>query len=313
MDKAEKMESIAIVNNHRGLLILLLSAWWMAVAAAEPEPIADIHVHYKWSQAGVTTPEQAVAVLREQRVELAVVIGTPPEFALQLEALDPERIVPIYGPYNETRNWYRWARDPQLVDDARLALASGRYHGIGELHLISGFAPRRKDARVLDALMALGAEFRKPLLIHTEFSQPEPLLDLCIRHPATPVLWAHAGAILKPGQVRRVLARCPNVHVELSARDPWRYVNNPIADSGTGRLLPAWERLVLEYAERFLVGSDPVWPVEQIDAWNQDDTGWQELGRFLDFHRRWLAFLPPRERRLVSSENARKLFETASR
>ncbi|MGB0721793.1 MAG: amidohydrolase family protein [Gammaproteobacteria bacterium] len=270
--------------------------------------VADIHTHYKWSQEGVTTPAQAIGALREQNVDFAVVIGTPPEYALYLEREAPDLIVPIYGPYNGVRNWFRWTRDPELVADARAALESGDYHGIGELHLIGGFAPRRDSAQVMEALMKLGAEFQKPLLIHTEFSRPKPLLDLCTRHPRTPVLWAHAGAILKPGYVRQVLEACPMVSAEFAARDPWRYVNNPIADEDTGRLLPEWEQLVMDFPERFLVGSDPVWPVEQLDGWDRDDTGWQELGRFLGFHRRWLSFLPEREREMIARTNARRLF-----
>lgn len=273
------------------------------------DPIADIHTHYKWSQEGVTSPQQAIDALREQNVELAVVIGTPPEFALRLEALDPERIVPIYGPYKGMRNWFRWARDPSLVSDARAALESGEYHGIGELHVIGGFAPKRGHDQVIDELMKLGAEFNAPLLIHTEFSRPKPMLDLCKRHPNTPVLWAHSGAILAPNYVREVLEQCPKVWTELAARDPWRYVNNPIADERTGKLLPEWEALVMDYPHRFLVGSDPVWPVEQLDGWDQDDTGWQEIGRFLDFHRRWLSYLPERERELIGRLNARELFQ----
>ncbi|MGB0712546.1 MAG: amidohydrolase family protein [Gammaproteobacteria bacterium] len=280
--------------------------------ASDPLSIADIHTHYKWSQEQVTSPAQAIEALRAQNVDFAVVIGTPPEYALRLEREAPDLIVPIYGPYNGIRNWFRWTRDPELVADARAALAGGDYHGIGELHLIGGFAPRRDSAQVMEGLMKLGAEFQKPLLIHTEFSRPKPLLDLCTRHPDTPVLWAHAGAILKPGYVRQVLEACPGVSAEFAARDPWRYVNNPIANDRTGRLLPEWEALVMDYPERFLVGSDPVWPVEQLDGWDQDDTGWMELGRFLGFHRRWLSFIPEREREMIARTNARRLFGLGS-
>ena len=167
-------------------------------------PLADIHTHYKWSQAEVTSPQEAIAALVRENVELAVVIGTPADFALRLEALDPDRIVPIYSPYRQGRNWFQWARDPKVVEEARAALASGDYHGIGELHAIGGFAPRRQHAQVLEGLLALGAEFKAPLLIHTEFSSPGPMLDICVRHPDAPILWAHAGALLDTDEVREV-------------------------------------------------------------------------------------------------------------
>lgn len=41
-----------------------------------------------------------------------------------------------------------------------------------------------------------------------------------------------------------------------------------------------------------MIGSDPVWPVDRLNPSDEPDTGWQELGRFLDFHRGWLGQLP---------------------
>lgn len=262
-----------------------------AASAAALEPIADIHTHYKWNQVDATSPAEAIAALDANHVALAVVIGTPPEYALRLVEQDPGRIVALYSPYQEPADWVRWYWNEGLVADARAALESGRYHGIGELHLLGGFAPRWDRSAVIKGLIALGAEFDVPLLVHTEFSRPDYFLDLCSRNPKTRFAWAHAGGLLSPEQVAQVLEACPNVWVDLSARDPWRYVRNPIT-AGGGRLLPGWERLVMRFPDRFMVGSDPVWPVERLDAWDQPDTGWDEIGRFLDFHRRWLSHLP---------------------
>jgi hypothetical protein len=86
-------------------------------------------------------------------------------------------------------------------------------------------------------------------------------------------------------------------------------VRNPIADE-EGRLLPDWESLVLSYPDRFLVGSDAVWPVEQLDAWDQADTGWERIGDFLDFHRRWASYLPPAVAAKVLRENALGVYGT---
>jgi hypothetical protein len=107
--------------------------------------------------------------------------------------------------------------------------------------------------------------------------------------------------------VRQVLEACDNVWAGLAARDPWRFVNHPVT-SGDNDLLPAWRELLLAYQERFMVGSDPVWPVEQLDAWDQDDTGWQELGRFWDYHRHWLQGLPSDTARKLRCGNAVQLF-----
>jgi predicted TIM-barrel fold metal-dependent hydrolase len=144
-------------------------------------------------------------------------------------------------------------------------------------------------------------------MLHTEFSRNTYLLELCLAHPRLKVLWAHAGAILPPAAVEEVMRACPNVHTELSARDPWRYINNPITGED-GSLLPAWRALVERYPDRFLVGSDPVWPVEQMDSWDEPDTGWQEYARFVGFHRQWLGRLPGDVAEKIRLRNACALF-----
>ena len=65
--------------------------------------------------------------------------------------------------------------------------------------------------------------------------------------------------------VDEVMQACPNVWTELSARDPWRYINNPVTGDDAA-LLPDWRSLLERHPDRFLVGSDPVWPVEQLDG-----------------------------------------------
>jgi predicted TIM-barrel fold metal-dependent hydrolase len=170
------------------------------------------------------------------------------------------------------------------LERTRELLETGRFHGIGEVHLIAGFISNWQ-APVIDGLFRLAAEFDVPVLVHTEFSRANYLMELCAAHPDTRMLWAHAGAILPPTEVKRVIDSCPNVWVELSARDPWRFVAKPISDD-SGHLLPDWRELVLAYPDRFMVGSDPVWPVEQLDGWDQPDTGWQEPGVPPDLDRR---------------------------
>jgi hypothetical protein len=283
-----------------GILLAVPRPVWCA------PPLADVHVHYKWSQEDVTSPRQAVDTLVDQDIALAVVIGMPAEYALRLQQLAPGVVIPIWSPYRTPADWSRWAFDKTVPARARQALESGRYRGIGELHLIGGFTPDARSA-VIGELAQLAAEHAVPLLLHTEFSKPDYLENLCRAWPDTRILWAHAGALLSPSQVAGVLRACPNVLVELSARDPWRFVNNPITDSD-GALLPAWRSLLESFPDRFMVGSDPVWPVEQLDSWDQDDTGWREYGRFIAFHRQWIERLPPELAARVRLENALHVF-----
>ena len=287
------------------LLLICLLGSPAGLARAAP-PFADVHVHYKWSQKEVTSAQQAVDILRDNDIALAVVIGTPAEYALQLARLAPQTIVPIWSPYREPGDWSRWPFDREVPQRARSALASGAYRGIGELHVIGGFAPDWRTP-VIRGLLELAREYRVPVLLHTELSNARYVSALCSANPEVRILWAHAGAILDPAQVGEVLAACSNVSAELSARDPWRFVNNPITDSD-GKLKAGWRDLIERYPDRFMVGSDPVWPVEQLDGWDQADTGWQEYGRFVRFHRDWLSQLEPALAERIRLHNARSLF-----
>ena len=47
-------------------------------------------------------------------IALAVVVGTPAEYALQLERLAPDRIVPIWSPYRSPGDWSVWAYDKNV-------------------------------------------------------------------------------------------------------------------------------------------------------------------------------------------------------
>jgi len=283
------------------LLLLCLCAH-----AVGPPKIADIHLHWKWNQKEVVDASEAIEILLEQNVGLAVVTGTPPELALELQELAPDIVRPIYGIYRIPDEWSRWHHDSDLLKRVRRALESGRYFGIGEVHMIGGFISDWKNP-VIAGLFDLAREFDVPVLLHTEFSRADYTLGLCRAHPQTRFLWAHAGSMLKPAEVARVLNGCPNVQVELSARDPWRHRANPIADEN-GRLLPQWLDLVSRHSDRFMIGSDPVWPVDRLNPWDEPDTGWQELPRFLDFHRTWLSTLPKEQADGIRWKNARRFF-----
>jgi hypothetical protein len=290
-----------------GRISIFISLLCMSSSLQAQPPVADMHLHYKWTQRDVTSPADAVGILEQENIVMGVVIGTPAELALALQSRAPEKIVPIFSPYREGGDWHRWAYDDTTVTRAQAALASGQYHGIGELHVIGGFAPGFEKADVLRQLLALATGFDVPVMIHTEFSRPDFMLAVCRQFPDARILWAHSGAVLEPDAVAQVLEQCGNVHGGLGARDPWRFVGNPLTTED-GVLLPEWKALLLKYPDRFMVGSDPVWPVDQLDRWDEADSGWQELGRFWHFHRGWLAQLPDDAARKIGCENAVALF-----
>lgn len=288
-------------------IAVLFVLFWAQTVLAESLPIFDVHTHYKWNQEEVTTPEQAIEYLDQSGVSHVVVIGTPADHALKLKALAPERVIALYGPYLLGGEKFKWQIREPLIEEAAKGLASGQYAGIGELHMIGGMTMRWQRSPVLLGLLALGRKYDVPLMVHNEYSKPNPSIWLCRDNPENRFLYAHAGAILDPNEVAEILDACPNVVMDLAARDPWRYVNNPITDA-SGKLLPEWEALILEYVDRFTIGSDTVWPVDQHSIFDEPDSGWEELPRFIQFHRDWLKYLPRDAQKKLAYENAKALF-----
>lgn len=293
----------------RRLLIigLLLSPLPASSSPNTPLPrIFDVHLHYSQNQTGETSPEEAIGILRRQNVAYGVVSSTPPDLALTLKAADPDRILALWRPYLETGARHTWFNDKRVLPLARKALASGQYAGVGELHMISGLGATHKNT-ILNGLVRLAIEFDVPVLVHTETSSHQYFLPVCQRYPKARFLWAHAGSRLDATEVGMLMKQCPNVWVEFSARDNWRYLQDPIIDD-KGELLDSWLQLVKRYPQRFMVGADPVWPIEYLHSWDEPDTGWKKYDEYLDFHRRWLKRIPEPLANRIRFQNAYQFF-----
>jgi predicted TIM-barrel fold metal-dependent hydrolase len=285
-------------------ILLPLLAWAGLSACHSLPPMADVHLHYNWDHAELIRAEAAVAKLRDNHVVLAVVFSVPSEQARELVEAGGDWIIPFYSPYYDARNRHSWFHDPQVVEKTRAALASGYYQGIGEVHLVSTIGPRR-DNPVFQGLLALAEEYRVPVNLHTEASSYRYLLPICEGHTKVRFIWAHAGGVMGPADVAGLFARCDNVWVEFSARDPWRYGN--LTDQA-GRLLPGWAELIAAHPGRFMIGTDPVWNAQQVYRWYEADEGWDHYTQLNHYHRAWLVQLPePLQRRLLL-DNAKAFF-----
>ena len=305
---------------HRGksgavralLSILLLSTFIPSKPAAgtepSPPPMADVHLHFNWDQAEVLTAAEAVQRLEDNGVVFGVVSSKPPSLALELASAADGWIQAFFMPYLEPERKRDWFLDERVLPAAREALASGLYRGLGEMHLIVGFAPSLKaHHKAIDGLLELAVEFDVPLSMHVEAGSHAYFLPLCRRHPDARIFWAHAGGVLKPDRVASLMDACPNVWIDLSARDPMRYGGSlPITDVN-GALLPDWERLIVTYQDRVMVGSDPFYRQDNL-AWDEPNTGWDHLDEFIEFHRTWLSRLPQEVSRKIRLENARRFF-----
>lgn len=294
------------------LSVVLLSAFAPAGPAAGVEPpkppMADVHLHFNWDQVEVLDASEAVRRLQDNGVVFGVVSSKPPSLALELAAAADGWIHAFFMPYLEPERKRDWFLDERVLPAAREALASGQYRGLGEMHLIVGYAPSlRARHPVIDGMLELGVEFDVPLSMHVEAGSEAYFRPLCRRHPGARIFWAHAGGVLRPRQVAALMEACPNVWIDLSARDPLRYGGSLPMTDREGRLLPDWEQLVLDYQDRIMVGSDPFYREGDL-IWDEPNTGWEHLDGFIGFHRSWLSRLPEDVARKIRLENALRFF-----
>lgn len=266
-----------------GPVLLLICLAAPAVGGEAPLPIADTHLHYNqpvWSQ---LSPEMAIDLLARAGVAWAIISSTPFHGSERLQAKVPARIVSFFRPYLSEEGRSTWPTDPEVLRQAREALASGRYRGIGEVHLYRRTVGVLATAPVLRGLLDLAAQQNLPVQLHVDDPELEVLAAVATSYPTVRILWTHAGGWSTPARVRQVLERFPNIWADVAARDPYRYGAGAgrIVDDH-GQLQPEWRSLVLAFPNRFMIGSD---------------TGrladWERLSNILAFHSRWLAGLPP--------------------
>ncbi|GIX48993.1 MAG: hypothetical protein KatS3mg131_3204 [Candidatus Tectimicrobiota bacterium] len=267
--------------------LMLLAIWliaWTRAGRAQELPLFDAHIHYSQSAWGELAPAQALALLEAAGVGWALVSSTPDDGTLKLHALAPQRIVPFLRPYRTPADMGGWAHDPEVQAYVAAGLQKGIYRGIGEFHLSQAAVA----APVVQYCARVAAAQRLFLHAHVDATTAAALLE---RYPEVRLLWAHAGMSAPPAVVGELLARFPQLWVELSLR-------HDVAPQG--QLDPAWRDLFLRHADRFLVGTDTWVP------WR-----WQALGAEAQATRRWLAQLPPAVAARIAYQNGLALFVPA--
>ena len=286
------------------LMVALHLALHNLAKAQETESFVDVHIHYNWDQLDHITTREIVKRLERANVEFAVATSTPSRLVDELKLEGGDRVIAFFSPYLHEDGRRDWFVDEAVIAAAEEGLKKGRYEGVGEIHFMSGFRPKPNN-RVFERLMGLAAEYEVPALVHVDAGSERAIVNICSRHPAVNILFAHAGGNLRPKHVEAMIEKCPRILIELSARDPWRY--GRLTDDN-GKLLPKWRDIIVRYPHRFVVGTDPVWRVTRTQSWDEIDEGWNYFGRLIQYHRGWLAPLPAHVRRAVARDNAARLF-----
>lgn len=289
------------------MIRLLVLAAALAVAGPAPAsqpPMADVHIHFNWDHEELISAAEAVRRLRENDVVLAVVTATPSLNARKLREVGGKHILPILSPYTEVLRRQTWYVHEDTPVRMRAALEQGGFFGIGEVHLVAGFGPRH-DNPVFLAILDLAREFDLPFMIHTDSSDHRYFEAVCRKHSDIRFQWAHAGGQLDAQEVGALMASCPNVWTELSARDPWHY--GYLVDK-EGRLLPGWIEVMERFPDRFMTGTDPVWNAQQMYRWYEADEGWDHYAQLNRWHRQWIGQLPEALQDKVRLTNALQFY-----
>lgn len=296
-------------KTHHFICIFFLCLCCEAVNADDVAPFADAHIHYNWDHAEIISAKAVVEKLKREKVGLTLVSSTPSHLALELREAGGDWIIPFFSPYTHEQGKRDWHLDKTVVDKAAEGLGQGLYFGIGEIHFMGGFLPKQNNAIFLQ-LMDLAQQHQVPALIHVDASDETYFLRICKTHSKVKIIFAHAGGNLKPRHIRPVLEQCPNVWVDFAARDDWRY--GGLTDD-KGSLLPVWKRLVLDFPDRFITGTDPVWRVTRTQSWDESDDGWDHYEQLHQYHQTWLSGLPLEVRRKISWDNVKQLLSLSLR
>ncbi|UCE90192.1 MAG: amidohydrolase [Pseudomonadota bacterium] len=251
------------------------------MAAAEPIPICDGHIHFNAQVREHLHPTDALRRLDEAGITCAIVSSTPNDGTERLHALAPDRIVPMLRPYRTAEDRYTWFRDPATIEYLRHGLAHFDYRGIGEFHVFGAQA----ETPVVREMVRIAVSRQMPLHAHTNVTGITSLLE---QATSVPVIWAHAGFDTPVAELHALLDAHDNLYLELSFRE---------GIAPDGRLAPAWRELFIAHRRRCLVGTDTYIP-----------SRWTELSALADAARAWLTQLPPGVATDIAHANAQRVF-----
>lgn len=275
-DKAQNILGI-------GLLVFIVGLFATFLLWPEEEkspPIFDVQMHYNREAWYIFSPRSVVGGMKELDVHAAV-SSTPNEGTFRLLDRGLLSVTPMLTPYETTEDRRNWFDDPAAMERLRKGLDSGRYRGIGEIHVRDGQA----DGRVARYVFDEAVKRNLYVLIH---ANTDTLQEVFRLHPGLKIIWAHAGMNAQSYVVDGMMYQHPELIVEMSHR------TDLTAD---GELKAEWKKLFLRYPKRFLVGSG-----------TYNNQIWYEYRYIILRTRKWLNQLPRNIAEDIGYRNAQRIF-----
>ncbi|WP_319381276.1 amidohydrolase family protein [Thiomicrorhabdus sp.] len=263
---------------------LALMTWQTHAGNAHTLPLIDAHSHYAQADAETFSPRQIIDILDANQVQKILITSTPNQGTIKLYEHAPTRVIPFLSVYRTKADKPVWMHRPEVIHEAKSALQTGKFVGIGELHI---FAKDRKSP-VLKGLVELAREARLPMLIHGDAEIIDEIFQI---DPQARILWAHLGTKPEIPLLSKMLERYPqNLYIDTSVRDKQLLA--------TGRLSLKWKAFLLAHQNRLMA---------TIDTFSVNR--WKTYNQVVADIQTWLADLPPEVARKIASENAERFFK----
>ena len=265
------------------LLLSFLSPWAMRAAQTDNEtsslPIFDAHIHYSDDAREAFSPDDAIRRLRAAGIKRALVSSSSDEGTQRLYQADPGFVVPSLRPYRKRDELQTWMHDESVIPYLKQRLQRYRYAAIGELHVDGEEA----NTAVMREVVRLAKQHRLILHVHSDAQAIKLIFE---QDPEARILWAHAGFEFAE-TVRELMLLHDNLWADLS----FRY-----DISANGNIMPEWEQLLIDHADRFLLGIDTYTPQR-----------WLQINEVMQWQRRLLAALPIDVGSTVAYQNGERI------
>lgn len=254
-------------------------------AAVQDLPIFDAHMHYKEPAWAPYPVGSVIELMDESGVAMALVSSTPDEGTIMLWEHAPNRIVPELRPYHGSVGSSNWTKAKDIDAYLEARLEKYPHEGIGEFHI---HVLDTGDEPLFRKVIAMAKQ--RDIYLHVH-SGAAPIRWLYSLDKDVKIIWAHAGLGEPAANVHALMSEFPDLVADTSLRE--------YAILGGGDDLdPEWKRIVIEFQDRLMVGSD-TWVNGQ----------WDNYAGIIASNRRWLSKLPRAVAEKIAFRNAERLFD----
>ena len=252
---------------------------------AKTMPIFDAHIHYKEPAWGPYPVETIIEMMDRNGVAMGLVSSSPDEGTIMLWEYAPNRVVPELRPYHGRAGSSNWTDMDGMASYLEGRLDQYPHEGIGEFHIRSVLMWNEPLFREIIRMARA-----RDIYLHVH-SDAEPIRWLYGLDPDVKIIWAHTGLGENTDTIFKLMSEFPNLLADTSLRE------GAILRGGGDGLNPEWERIIFEFQDRLMLGSD---------TWV--NSMWDQYDAIMDENRELLSRLPLPIAEKLAFKNAERYF-----